>query len=238
MTEKIVTRQTFLDGCKSGIPIAIGYVPIAIAFGLLAKSVGVLDHITILLSLFVFAGASQFMAVQMVASGVYVSEIIFTTFILNLRHFLMTASLGQRLEPITYPWRFLLSFGVTDETFSVSSLQKTPVISKKFQFGLNLIAYSFWNIGTLVGLFLSSSIPTAVQQSMGIALYAMFIGLLMPSIRESYKILVVVLVAVMVQVLFTSVDWFSNGWRIILATICRAGAGALLFREEQKSNES
>lgn len=230
-------HHTFFQGLRAGIPIAIGYVPIAIAFGLLAKSVGIPDQITVLLSLFVFAGASQFMAVQMAMSGVFVSEIIFTTFILNLRHFLMTASLGQRLEPASAPWRFLLAYGVTDETFSVASLQQSPVLGKRYILGLNLLAYSFWNIGTWVGLFLSSSIPSSIQQSMGIALYAMFIGLLMPSIRGSAKVLVVVLSAVAVQLLLSSIGWFSNGWRIILSTICGAAVGAFLFREEEVSHE-
>jgi 4-azaleucine resistance transporter AzlC len=230
-------HHTFLEGLRAGIPIAIGYVPIAIAFGLLAKSVGVPDQITILLSLFVFAGASQFMAVQMVTSGVHVSEIIFTTFILNLRHFLMTASLGQRLENTSTLWRFMLAYGVTDETFSVASLQKSAVLGKRYILGLNLLAYSFWNIGTWVGLFLSSSIPSSIQQSMGIALYAMFIGLLMPSIRGSSKVLIVVIVAVFAQVILSSLGWLSNGWRIIIATICGAAVGAMLFREEDSPHE-
>jgi predicted branched-subunit amino acid permease len=173
----------------------------------------------------------------MLTNGVYVSEIIFTTFILNLRHFLMTASIGQRLETSSTLWRFSLAFGMTDETFSVASLQKSPIIGKKYLLGLNLIAYAFWNIGTVVGLFLSSSIPSPIQQSMGIALYAMFIGLLMPSIRGSRKVLVVVLFAVGVQLILSAFGWLSNGWRIIIATICGAGAGVVLFGEEEKHEQ-
>ncbi len=234
MKEEMEEKQTFLDGCKAGIPIAIGYVPITMAFGLLAKSLGVPGLVAISLSLFVHAGASQFMAVQMLASRVFVAEIIFATFILNVRHFIMTASLGNRLEKVSLPWRLLLAFGVTDETFSVASLQKSSVIRKKYLFGLNLVAYICSSLGTLLGLLLSSKIPEAIQQSMGMALYAMFIGLVMPAIRESHKVLLVVIVAVCVQVFLTSAGWFSEGGRIIFATVCGASAGAMLFREKEE----
>lgn len=224
--------QTFLQGCKVGIPIAIGYFPIGIAFGLLVKSVGIPEQIAILLSLMVFAGASQFMALQMLVAGVHIVEIVFTTFILNLRHLLMSASLVKRIEPINQMWRFLLGFGVTDETFSVASLQKSKYLGKRFILGIMLVAYILWNIGTWIGLGVSNSIPVPLQQSMGIALYAMFVGLLIPSLRTSWRVLVVVSVAVAVHLLLFGLDLFPDGWRIIIATISGAAVGALLGDED------
>lgn len=230
--EQVIARQSFLDGCKSGVPIAIGYGTIGIAFGVLAKSVGIPNEVSILMSIAVFAGSSQFMAINMLASGTWIFEIIITTFILNLRHFLMTASLGQKIEKLSIPWRFLISFGVTDETFMVASLKEDKVISKYFVLGLYFFAYLFWNVGTWIGVFLASSLPTSIQESMGIALYAMFIGFLVPAIRASRKVFAVVLVAIAVQLLLTYLEWFSSGWRIIFATISGASMGAMFFSEE------
>ncbi|WP_269431648.1 AzlC family ABC transporter permease [Bacillus sp. JCM 19034] len=96
-TEQKEIETPFKKGLKIGIPVAIGYIPIAIAFGLLAKSAQISDIVTLMMSLIIFAGASQFIGINLIMAGVAYWEIVFTTFLLNVRHFLMTASLSQRL---------------------------------------------------------------------------------------------------------------------------------------------
>ncbi len=226
-------RLTFANGAAAGVPVAVGYLPIAVTFGLLAKSSGVPDYITIMMSFFIFAGASQFVGVNLLALGAAHWEIVFTTFIINLRHFLMTASLTRRVEEGTAKkWLALLSFGVTDETFTVASLRRERELSPAFLLGLNLIAFSAWNAGTWAGIFLGSGLPEAIQTSMGIALYAMFIGLLVPSMKKSRPVLVISLLAVGIH---SFLQWFplfeglSAGWGIIITTILAAAAGAVIF---------
>ncbi|MFZ5648043.1 MAG: AzlC family ABC transporter permease [Bacillota bacterium] len=218
---------------KAGIPIAVGYIPIAIAFGLLAKSVEIPNYITILMSLVVFAGASQFVGVTLMASGVTPWEIVLTTFIVNLRHLLMSASISRRIEKDRQRrWMPLLAFGITDETFSVASFRKEPLISPEFVLALNFLAFSAWNAGTWVGIFLAGGLPEIVRDSMGIALYAMFIGLLVPSLRTSKPVLVVSLVALAVHSLLNWIPLFSGlsaGWGIIISTLVAAAAGAAVF---------
>jgi 4-azaleucine resistance transporter AzlC len=186
--------QTFRNGSRAGFPIAIGYIPVAIAFGILARSADIPYYVAAMMSAFVFAGASQFVAVGLLQTGTAIGEIVLTVFVLNFRHLLMSASLATRIESgVTRGKLYLLAFGVTDETFSVASLRPEDKLSAGFLIGLNGISFAAWNAGTWAGLFLASGFPEAVQSSMGIALYAMFVGLLVPSARAAKPVLFVAL---------------------------------------------
>lgn len=230
----------FIKGAKAGTPIAIGYIPIGMAFGLLAKSTGLPGEIALMMSLIVFAGASQFVAVNLLAVGAASAEIILTTFIINLRHLLMTSSLAQRLpEGLSRKSMALLAYGVTDESFTVASLQDDKKIHPSFLLGLNLIGFVAWNIGTAAGLFLASGLPSSVQSSMGIALYAMFVGLLIPSMRKSRPVLITALLAAAIHSLLHWIPPFSGistGWSIVIATILAAGTAGFLFPEGVENN--
>lgn len=229
-------RLTVVDGIKSGIPIAVGYIPIAIAFGLLAKSSGVPNEVSMLMSLAVFAGASQFVGVNLLSLGTAYWEIVLATFILNLRHFLMAASLSQRLEKQTdKPWLAVLAFGITDETFTVASLREEKILSTEFVIALNAMAFAAWNVGTWIGLFLAEGLPESVKASMGIALYAMFIGLLLPSMKKSRPALVIGLAAMAIHgslKVIPGLESLSAGWSVVIATIAGALAGTVLFTDE------
>ncbi|TDX51610.1 AzlC family ABC transporter permease [Orenia marismortui] len=239
--KKLIKKASLLAGTKTGIPIAIGYIPIAIAFGLLAKTNGIPNHISISMSLMVFAGASQFIAVNLLALGTGYWEIIMTTFIVNLRHFLMSAALTPSIDQnMTKDKLAILSFGITDETFSMLSLQEENKLEFPFVLGLNLIAYSAWVGGTAIGVFLGSGLPQIVQSSMGIALYVMFIGLLIPNLRKSHPFLIVSIIAIIIN---SSLNWISifsslsTGWTIIITTIMASIAGAIVFPKDGENNE-
>jgi len=228
-------QEKIREGLKAGLPVAIGYIPIAIAFGLLSRSLGIPSYVSILMSLLIYAGASQFIGINLLILGATAGEIVMTTFILNLRHFLMAASLATRFEEnIPINRRAFLAFGITDETFTVASLQTEEKLSGYFLFALNSMAFLSWNIGTWLGLFLAPSLPEIVKASMGIALYAMFIGLLVPCIKKSHQALVVSFFAVIINCLFAWLPFgqhVSNGWSIIAATLLSAALGAVLFPE-------
>jgi 4-azaleucine resistance transporter AzlC len=234
-------KEEILLGIRAGIPIAIGYIPIAIAFGLLAKASGIPNYVSIMMSFFVFAGASQFMGVGLIALGTGFAEIVLTTFILNLRHFLMSTSLFHRIESTSNKALLsIMSFGITDETFSVASLQKREKLTIYFLLALNFLAFAAWNAGTWVGLFLAEGMPQALKNSMGISLYAMFIGLLIPSLKKSLPILVTAAVAAMIHGFLSWLPIFSSistGWSIILSTIAGALAGSIFFPKGVNNNE-
>ena len=230
--QHLTVPLTVLDGLKAAIPIALGYLPIAVAFGLLAKSAGIPNYVAMMMSLTIFAGASQFVGVTMMASGVSPWEIVFTTLIINLRHLLMAASISRRIELGHAKWLPLLAFGITDETFSVASFRSEPRISQRFALALNFLSFGAWNVGTWVGLFAAKGLPEIIKNGMGIALYAMFIGLLVPNLKKSKAALTVALTAAFVHWALYEIPLVSDltaGWKIILSTLAAAGAGTAFF---------
>ncbi|MCM3586081.1 AzlC family ABC transporter permease [Mesobacillus maritimus] len=211
----------FKKGCQAGISIAIGYVPIALTFGLIAKTTGLSLGETVMMSMIVFAGASQYMSLSLLALGTGAFEIVLTTFIVNIRHFLMSASLNEKVEPDRTINRVIYSFGITDETFSVAAIQPGK-LTTGFMFGLNLTAYLSWVIGSGVGFAIGAGLPQTLQQSMSIALYAMFIGLLVPSMKKSVKVVFLAALAACFNIIFTMTNFLSSGWAIVVATLLSA----------------
>ncbi|NLW56489.1 MAG: AzlC family ABC transporter permease [Firmicutes bacterium] len=231
--------NSFHQGIKAGLPIALGYFPIAVAFGVLAKNTGLSTVAAVLMSSMVFAGASQFVALNLLAIGTSYWQIIITTFILNLRHFLMSASLAQRLKPGKLAP--LLAFGITDETFSVLSFQPAADNNPPFVLGVNTVAYLGWISGTFCGSLMGQELPALLRTSMGIALYAMFIGLLVPKIKASKAALCLTVLAIAVSSLLywgpSPLSTLANGWKLMITTILVCTIGTLLFPEEVTEDE-
>ena len=219
--------MSFRRGCLRGIPIFAGYFPCAVAFGLAAGYGGFSLPEGVLMSLIVFAGASQFMAVSLVAASAGMVEIVLATLLLNFRHFLMSASLFPRLSG-SRRWLPLEAFGVTDETYSLLSFSPEE-LSPSFVLGVELTAYLGWVSGTLVGLAGGDILPGKVQLSLGIVLYALFVALLMPEVRRHWRHGAVALIAAGVHILLSRLGGLSSGWNIILSILAGALAGTLLF---------
>ncbi|MBO1515536.1 AzlC family ABC transporter permease [Metabacillus bambusae] len=229
ITTTLVKKQSsFLQGLQGGISIAIGYLPVALTFGLLSKSTGLSLSETVLMSLIVFAGASQYISLSLLAVGTGVIEIIFTTFIVNIRHFLMSASLSEKVEDDSLWKKALYSFGLTDETFTVAST-KEGTVNAGYLFGLMFISYASWVVNSGIGYVIGASLPTTVQESMGIALYAMFIGLLIPSLKKHRRVLYLAVVAAILNSLFYATQMISTGWSIVLSTLVSAMVVELFY---------
>ncbi|WP_078555295.1 AzlC family ABC transporter permease [Bacillus alkalicellulosilyticus] len=212
-------RLQITKGLLAGIGIAIGYTPAALTFGLLAKSTGLTFYETLAMSTFVFAGAAQYMALTLIALGTGAFEIIFTTFIVNIRHLLMSASVSEKIER-THPLKkATMAFGITDEVFAVTATQQGKVTSS-FVIGVAAISYGSWVINSGLGYAAGSILPNVLQESMAIALYAMFIALLMPSLKRHRKVLSLAIIAAMLNLLFSL--FMPNGWSIICATLVSA----------------
>lgn len=214
-------HSEFRLGLQEGLSIAIGYSPIALTFGLLAKTTGLTLFETVFMSVFLYAGASQYIALNMIALGTGAAEMILTTFIVNIRHFLMAAALNEKVEEEVAWKKAVYAFGVTDETFSVAAT-KTGTVSTGYLFGLNLIAYSSWVVSSGIGYAIGASLPQVLQESMAIALYAMFIGLLVPSLKNSAKVASLALLAAVFNSIFVFSEIMSRGWAIVAATLLSA----------------
>jgi 4-azaleucine resistance transporter AzlC len=208
-------------GVQSGISIAIGYAPIALTFGLLAKTTGLTIGETVLMSLLVFAGAAQYISLSLLTLGTGIFEIVLTTFIVNIRHFLMSTSLNEKWDDEQAANKVILSFGITDETFSVAAVREEKVTSG-YMFGLISVSYASWVICSGLGHLIGASLPQTLQESMSVALYAMFVGLLVPSMKKSAKVVFLAALAACFNMIFTLTNTLSTGWAIVLATLLSA----------------
>lgn len=230
----------FKAGVKHGIPICLGYIPVSFTFGLMAVSAGIPKWTAILISLTNLTSAGQFAGITLISAGTAYFELGLTVFIINLRYMLMSLSISQKVDrKINTLQRMLFSFGITDETYVVASLQPNK-LSSSYLFGLISMPIFGWNLGTILGVFISDLLPLTLQNAMGIALYGMFIALIVPPARKERKILVIIMIAVAIMCMFRYISIFSgisSGFRIIISSVVAAAAGAYFFpnKEEAKS---
>ncbi|MEK4484850.1 AzlC family ABC transporter permease [Psychrobacillus sp. FSL H8-0484] len=212
-------NSLFGQGLKAGVSIAIGYFPVALTFGLLAKTSGLSILEATAMSIFVYAGAAQYMSLTLISKGVDPILIVLNTFVVNIRHFLMTAALNEKMQSEKKWIKGIYAFGITDESFSVLATQKEEKIATSFAFGVALIAYSSWVIFTAIGHVIGANLPAFLQAAMSIALYAMFVGLLVPSMRGNRKVVMLALIAATVNGFFYWSHLLSTGWSILIATL-------------------
>lgn len=186
------------------------------------------------MSLIVFAGASQFVALNLIMIGATFPEIVLATAILNARHVMFASSIARRLQPgVSALKKAWIGFEITDESFSVASAQKERYFAPEFLMGLNIIGHLAWVGGTFLGFLGASVLPLGVQKSMGIAIYALFIGLLVPMVRHNRPGFVVMAAAMALSALFKWTPLFKGlnaGLMIMFATSLAAMLGAWLPR--------
>lgn len=234
MEQNKTSLQQLKEGLIAAIPLYLGYFPTAVAFGLLARNTNISLRDTGLFSMVVYAGASQFMALEMISLGLSNINIIIATFLLNLRHMMMSASLSLEFKDINKKFLPLIAFGITDESFSVLSFNKEK-INFPFVLGVNS-AYISWVAGTMIGYLVGQILPEALQSSLGIGLYAMFAGLLFPEVKKSKKILFIGIISVIVYSALYYSKTFSSGWDIILGIILSSLLGVFILNKERGRN--
>lgn len=218
-----------------GLPIILGYLPVAITFGVVSSQSGFTLGQLSAMSIFVYAGASQFMGVNMIAVGSGALEIMIATFVLNFRHFVMSLSFMNQLREYTFLQRMPLALTLTDEAFAVSSMHKNEAQHKKgiyFYGAIFIIGYIVWVLGSLLGGVLGEVLPEKLSDSMGIALYALFIGLLIPSVKKEWKVGMIALVAILVNVLCSL--FMSTGWAVVMGTVVGGLSGIYFLKEDEQ----
>ena len=223
-------RRQFIDGLRAGIPLVMGFIPIAFAFALAARQTGLGVWQTCSLSLFVFTGAGQMMALGMIGQGAGLTAIWLATFLLGLRHVIMSTCIMNRLREVPVGLRLLAAFGVTDETFSVFTTVPTERATLPFFLGLFFDTYVSWNLGTLAGSLLTQLLPAVVTASLAIALYAMFIGLMVPGLNRNGRLAVLVLLTALCNMLLCRV--MASSWAMVISTLLGAFAGVFFVELE------
>ncbi|MDY6876240.1 MAG: AzlC family ABC transporter permease [Chloroflexota bacterium] len=221
------TQRGRLAGVTQAAPIMLGYIPIGLAFGVLAQKAGMSSLNTLLMSILVYAGSSQLIAIGLFAAGAPVLSVILTTFVVNLRHMLMSAA----LSPLLGRWRKVelaaFAYQLTDETFAIHSarlLTSSDPPNKAEVFGINMTAQVAWIFGTWLGTVVGQLITDVKPFALDYALPAMFVALLVLQIKDRVQIAVAFLTGVLaVGLLLLGVEQ----WHVIAATLVGATIGVI-----------
>lgn len=232
--------MTFKKGLKDGVPVMLAYFAVSLAFGVSAVALGVPSYITLIMSMTNLTSAGQQAGVIIVAALGSVVEIIFTQLIINSRYFLMSLSLSQKLdEKFTLLDRFICAFGITDEIFAIAVSQKEKV-SKSYMLGLILLPFIGWSGGTLAGVLLGDFLPTTVVNALQIAIYAMFIAIVMPDCMKNLKILPVIAISVALSVIFYFTPFLQplKNVSCVICAIIASVIGALIFPISDEGGEN
>ena len=224
-------KESFKQGITDGIPIALGYLAVSFTFGMMAVQGGLSIWQAVLISLTNLTSAGQFAGLDIIIAGGSLWEMALTQLIINLRYCLMSFSLSQKLRrDETWGHRYGVAFGVTDEIFGVSVLHKGE-LHPAFSYGLILTSVSGWALGTFLGAAAGQIMPQRLISCLGLAIYGMFLAIIIPPAREKKSVLIVVVAAMLMSAVFTwapALRTVSSGFRIIIVTIAVATAAALL----------
>ena len=220
----------FLKGMRHGVPICLGYLSVSFGFGILAVKSGLSALVSVLISMTNLTSAGQAAGVAIIAAGGTLVEMALTQLVINLRYALMAMSLSQKLDASFNTFhRMAASFGITDEIFAVASAQE-GLLTPAYMYGLILISFLGWTVGTALGAAAGELLPAAVIDAMGIVLYGMFLAIIIPPARKMRSVLVVVLLAALISTGFHFLlPAVSSGFVIIISAVTAASAGAALF---------
>ncbi len=225
-TDNISPFLLLFQGVKAALPIVLGYLPLGLAYGVLAREAGLNLWETVLMSVLVFAGSGQFIAVSLFSSGVAATAIVFTVFLINLRHLLFSASFVPHLRRFNPFYLALIATQITDETFAIAiNHYSKHQAHLPYHFGLNLTAHMGWIMASLLGGMAGNLIGDPSYYGFNFALPAMFIILLVMQLKDRKTLLVAGLAATFSTAIV--VFWPGN-WNIIIATILAATLGVFL----------
>lgn len=230
----------FKYGCRDGFPIMLGYITVSFTFGVSCVAKGFAWWMPLLCSLTNFTGTGQFAGMDLIASAGSVIELIATMLVINARYALMGVSLSQKLDGKTTIWqRLLIAFGLTDENYAVA-MRKPRDVTFEYFMGVSTVSFSGWVLGTLLGALAGHILPQSLLSAFGIALYGMFIAIVIPPCRISKAVATVVLSAIVMSCIFYYVpvlNSLSSGWSIIICGIASSLIGAVFFPIKPESTE-
>lgn len=225
-------RTDFMEGAKDSIAIVIGYFSVSFTFGIVAAQAGISPALATLMSLTNVTSAGQFAGLNLILAQSTYIEMFLTQLIINLRYGLMSLSLSQHLDKkATTGKRLLIAFANTDEIFAVS-VSKPHKVSPSYMAGLEIFPVISWAAGTFFGAFANNLLPAAVSSALGIALYGMFVAIVMPVAREKLSVAIAAILAAALSIAFHYLPLLtkvSSGFSIIICTVAASALAAWLF---------
>jgi len=227
----------YRKGLKDGIPIAAGYLAVSFTLGIAARNAGIgVIHATIM-SLTNNTSAGQFAALGIIAAAAPYTELAVSQLVINIRYLLMSFALSQKLDPKEPIWkRMLLAYGVTDEVFGIS-INVEGRLNPFYTYGAISMAAPAWALGTLLGVLVGDVLPVSVLNALGVALYAMFLAIIIPHAKKEKTIAGLVICSMSVSLfcsLIPGIKELSAGTRVILLTVIISLLAAVLFPIEEK----
>lgn len=230
----------FKKGIKDGIPIFLGYLAVSFTFGIAAKNAGISVGEAVIISATNVTSAGQFAALDIIANSASYIEMAITQFIINLRYSLMSSALSQKIShKMPFLHRFVMAFGVTDEIFALSA-NVDGKLSPFYSYGMMSVAIPGWTLGTLLGVISGNLLPQRVLSALSVALYGMFIAIVVPPTRKSKVLAGIVSVSMLLSFAFVKLPFLrevSSGFRIIILTIIIAGVASFLFPIKENGNK-
>lgn len=232
-------KQELKEGIKDGMPIALGYFAVSVAFGVSAANANIPPWGATLISLTNLTSAGQKAGVDVMATGGSALLLVLTTLVINMRYFLMGVSVSQKVESSMPVWkRLMVAFGITDEIYAMSMNRKSD-LTGSYMAGLIVPPIMGWTGGTLLGSVATGFMPQVLAQAMGIALYGMFIAVIIPPAKENKSVLYTVIAAIVLSVVFTYVPLLKvfSSWSVIIITVAVSAIMATLFPIKEEKDE-
>lgn len=215
-------NNNFRMGLRDGLPICLGYFAVSFAFGIYSVASGLSILEAVMISAFNLTSAGQYAAVPIIAAGGSFIELGLTQLVINARYALMSVSLSQKLgKSIRLKERFLFAFANTDEIFAVSVSNMVPV-GRQYMLGLVFPPFLGWTIGTLAGAVAGNVLPRMVVCSLEIAIYAMFIAIVIPAAKDNRGVALAVLISIGLSCMFYFVpllNTVSSGFSVIIIAV-------------------
>ena len=244
MTEERIgtsRRAVFMEGVHDGVPIALGYFVVAFTLGILAKTAGLTAWQGFVTSAVNIASAGEYAGFTVIAANAPYLEIAVLTLVANARYFLMSAALTQRFSPETpLLHRLAVSFGVTDEIFGIT-VARGGMVHPYYNYGALAISVPAWSAGTSAGILAGGVLPAAAVSALSVALYGMFVWVILPPAKKSRPIAGMVILSFVLSLAATYApvtEQLSGGTRTILLTLLIAGVGAALFPIAQEKEDA
>lgn len=231
-------RKVFLQGMRDGLPIGLGYFAVAFSLGIVAQSAGLNAIQGFIASFLNVASAGEYALFTSIQAGVSYLEVALITMIINARYLLMSTALTQKFDPkTTLIHRFFIGFGITDEIFGIT-INRPGYIEPLYNYGAILISVPLWSLGTSLGIIAGNFLPARIVSALSVALYGMFIAIIIPPAKKNLTIAIAVIVSFIMSYLcgiIPGIKTLSGGNRTIILTILISSIIALIkpIKEEQ-----
>ena len=223
--------KVFLEGLRDGVPIGLGYFAVAFSLGIVARNAGLTPIQGFIASFFNLASAGEYALFTSMQAAASFVEIAIITLVVNARYLLMSCALAQRFDPATpMIHRFLVGFGVTDELFGIA-ISRPGTLNPVYSYGAFFVAIPLWSIGTSLGIIAGNFLPARVVSALSVALYGMFLAIIIPPARKNLVIAIAVAVSFLCSYLCGIIPFvkeLSAGTRTIILTIIIASIVALI----------